>query len=194
MRARPRVLSAGLGVEMLVQVYDHACKFAEMNNLMSMENCAQISRKNIGYGWKVILLSIFGGFSLVGLFFTPLVLFDFKSGISEMERFGGHEIKEMFVIFGLGAAFTGIFGAPALWLIDKYFHENKFRYMVGGVFSGIFLWLIVIIPFFAFQEFPGRENQLSLIYFFGLICTLLGAIIGGVFSIVVWIFERRFIK
>ena len=161
-----------------------------MKRLTTADNYARPPIK-LGFCWKVTLLSVVGGIVLAGFFFLPATLGLLNPGKPRLTDFFWHGFKEMLALVGMGALFTGFFGAPSLLVIDKHFSRSTMRYLMGGLVVGAMAWLVTIVPLFLFQDFPGREEQIPLVLIFFGIYTLLGLIVGAVFTGLVWLAERR---
>jgi hypothetical protein len=138
-------------------------------------------------------------------FFRRAMLLAASSGISFVlyvhlgVRLMGYESKGPFTwpdylelqsLFILASIMCTIFGAPFLYLIDKYCPKWRFRYVLGGALAGWFMWLILASPLFRPRLWFELEQWYLNYDNWSLVSTSAGLYTGIVYSIALWCIER----
>lgn len=72
-----------------------------------------------------------------------------------------------FFVFFIGAGLSMLLGWPLLWLIERFF-TGRFRYIIGGLWTGFLIWLLFGAPGLA----PGLASEKSAAYGYILITRL----------------------
>jgi len=102
-------------------------------------------------------------------------------------------IKEIAGLWIIGALITAVFGTPVLLLIEKYFAHFPSRYVIGGSVAAWIAWFAMAGPLFnpTRWRFDDVRNWVGSGLGHVGIYVSLGLIVGTLFTIVVWLAERR---
>lgn len=100
-------------------------------------------------------------------------------------------IKELGILWFIGALITTIFGVPILLLLDKLFARFSLRYMIGGAFASWIAWLFIAGPLFTPHVWHNPRNWIG----WGLghvsIYVGVGFATGALLTVAIWWIERR---
>lgn len=144
-----------------------------------------MSRSAQTFRSRAIALLVCGGIAAAALW-VPVLVSD-HSELGEWRILGA-----MFVI---GVLVSTVIGLPLLFVVDRWFRFRG-RYVVGGALYGLMFWILLDAPIF-----PQDWRRLGESWFWlvfaprrAAIFVIFGALVGIVYSAVLWILDRRATK
>lgn len=137
---------------------------------------------NLSFRTRAITLLLCGGTAATALWVPVLV-----SSHSELG-----EWRILGAMFVIGLLVSAIIGLPSLFVVNRWFRFRG-KYVVGGALYGLMFWILMDAPIFPedwhrlseswfWLDFSPRRAAPFVVY---------GALVGVVYSAVLWLLERH---
>jgi len=135
---------------------------------------AALQRKGAG---TVMAVPLSGGITLAGaaMVFLPM----------------DSPVALFLVFFVIGALLSMVFSWPVLWLVERFI-TTRWRYVIGGVISSLFIWLMCVAPLLlGFNKLGEHPAGFPPLFKEGAAAFLLIGLIAGLLCTAFnWVFER----
>lgn len=218
------ILSAVLGIPFLLLGDRRCPESRLRHVLSGLIQSLMVSLSYRGPLWQLLLISIVGGVALGGLYTLALgaiekipasnqdgatrgwgaiVAIPLSGGLSlgtvaviaTISQSSGllSIVSMFFMLFLIGGLISMLVSWPMLWLVERFL-TTRLRYLIGGVTSSFFVWLLSVAPvLLAKPQALLKGAELSPRGFWpGLIVYLvIGLVAGAVYTVIIGFLDRR---
>ncbi len=109
---------------------------------------------------------------------------------SAIDDGSGTTLTSWILFFLVGAGLSMLAGWPVLWLTERFL-TTRWRYVIGGVITGLLLWLLFGVP--GLRPTPVAQQMNFLMYqikYGVLLFVLMGCVSGLLFTGFHWVYSR----